>query len=91
MLRTWLLEIQLCSVRVKRHLQKAIETMPSVIFFFNFFFPGGVGEVLGDYGDPDTLTKCLKVRWAECRQLFRSLVVKAFGMAAYAVLANRPR
>jgi len=25
--------------------------------------------------DPDTLTKCLKVRWAECRQLFRSLVV----------------
>lgn len=26
-------------------------------------------------GDPDTLTKCLKVRWAECRQLFRSLVV----------------
>lgn len=29
--------------------------------------------------DPDTLTKCLKVRWAECRQLLRYLfVAKAY-------------
>lgn len=29
--------------------------------------------------DPDTLTKCLKVRWAECRQLRRYLfVAKAY-------------
>lgn len=58
--------------------------LPSVIllffyFFFNFFSQGVGGRWFWVTRDPDTLTKCLKVRWAECRQLFRSLVVaKAF-------------
>lgn len=39
--------------------------------------------------NPDTLTKCLKVRWAECRQLFRSPVVaEAFCYGCECCLSN---
>lgn len=52
-----------------------------LLAFNDYFFPGVGGcwrEVFWVSRDPDTLTKCLKVRWAEYRQLFRSLVAKAF-------------
>lgn len=60
--------------------------LPSLIFYFLFLVVAGGEFWVTRY--PDTLTKCLKVRWAESRQLFRSLVVKAFAMAAYAVITN---
>lgn len=66
-LRTWFAQWG-----VKGHLQKAIETTCLQWFLF-FFSPGGWGEFWVTR-DPDTLTKCLKVRWAECRQF----VVKAY-------------
>lgn len=62
--------------------------LPSVIYFL-FFILGCCWGELWVTRYLDTLTKCLKVRWAESRQLFRSLVVKAFAMAAYAVITNR--
>lgn len=66
-----------CSVRGSRDTSRRQLRLPAFSDFY-FFFSGGWGQ-FWVARDPDTLTKCLKVRWAECRQLLWYLfVAKAY-------------